>query len=176
MPEEEEEVSGGRKRAVREEFETLSTGAGERGGTGGRAGLWETESVPAYNLKTHSAFKLLTMAAGYKVLCRCRGEGGCAWGRAREGWARFKSLIYLRGDCGRHDSATAGRSGGRFWMGRTRKKIKGKRRGVFRCRHLGHPACEILLSSETLGVPCHFTSLPFPCRSFATVSPRFDRK
>ncbi|TGZ47317.1 Uncharacterized protein DBV15_00122, partial [Temnothorax longispinosus] len=26
----------------------------------------ETESAPAYNLKTHSAFKLLTMAAGYK--------------------------------------------------------------------------------------------------------------
>jgi len=47
------------KRAVREEFETLPTVTGPR----------ETESAPAYNLKTHSAFKLLTMAAGYKVLC-----------------------------------------------------------------------------------------------------------
>lgn len=34
----------------------------------------ETESAPAYNLKTYSAFKLLTMAAGYKVLCRYHGE------------------------------------------------------------------------------------------------------
>lgn len=34
----------------------------------------ETESAPAYNLKTHSAFKLLTMAAGYKVLCRYHSE------------------------------------------------------------------------------------------------------
>lgn len=37
-----------------------------------------------YNLKPHSAFKLLTMAAGYKVFCpvagfvdaKCGGEGG----------------------------------------------------------------------------------------------------
>lgn len=41
-------------------------------------GLRETESTPAYNLKTHSAFKLLTMAAGYKVLCRCLGTGRAA--------------------------------------------------------------------------------------------------
>lgn len=34
----------------------------------------ETESAPAYNLKTYSAFKLLTMAAGYKVLCWYHGE------------------------------------------------------------------------------------------------------
>lgn len=62
-----------RKRAVREEFETLST-----------SGLRETESAPAYNLKTHSAFKLLTMAAGYKVLCRCHGiERAAARGRTR---------------------------------------------------------------------------------------------
>jgi len=38
------------------------------------AGLRETESAPTYNLKTHSAFKLLTMAAGYKVLYRCHDE------------------------------------------------------------------------------------------------------
>lgn len=30
----------------------------------------------AYNLKTHSAFKLSTMATGYKVSCRCLGGGG----------------------------------------------------------------------------------------------------
>lgn len=73
----------------------------------------ETESAPAYNLKTHSAFKLLTMAAGYKVLCRYHSERETrrgSWGSG-EGQARFKSLIYLRGDCGRHDGTTAGRSG-----------------------------------------------------------------
>lgn len=73
----EEVREGGRKRTVREEFETLTTVA-RKSGTGGerreRERLRETESAPAYNLKTHSAFKLLTMAAGYKVLCRCRCE------------------------------------------------------------------------------------------------------
>lgn len=46
----------------------------------------ETESAPAYNLKTHSAFKLLTMAAGYKVLCRYHGEREAR--RDRGGWRR----------------------------------------------------------------------------------------
>lgn len=104
--------NGGWDRAVREEFETLSTpGRGKEGPMA--TGLRETESAPVYNLKTHSAFKLLTMAAGYKVLCRCHGiEKTGARGRTRgKGRARFKSLIYLRGDCGRHDDATAGRSG-----------------------------------------------------------------
>lgn len=72
----EEVREGGRKRTVREEFETLTTWRGKaaRGENGERERLRETESAPAYNLKTHSAFKLLTMAAGYKVLCRCRCE------------------------------------------------------------------------------------------------------
>lgn len=57
-----------RKRTVREEFETLSTAARKERPM--VTGLRETESASAYNLKTYSAFKLLTMAAGYKVLCR----------------------------------------------------------------------------------------------------------
>lgn len=86
----------------------------------------ETESAPAYNLKTHSAFKLLTMAAGYKVLCRYHGEREREARRDRgeleEGRTRFKSLIYLRGDYGRHDGATAGRSGTDFRWGVRQKK------------------------------------------------------
>lgn len=120
--EEMEEIARARERAVREEFETLAMVAEKRGGEREREGgaraaarLRETESASAYNLKTYSAFKLLTMAAGYKVLCRCRGtgwrRGGGVWGRAVKGRTRFKSLIYLRGDCGRHDG---GQIGGRF--------------------------------------------------------------
>ena len=66
-----------------------------------------------YNLKPHSAFKLLTMAAGYKVFCPVAGfvdakSSGWWWGTPRGGWgrARFKSLIYLRGDCGRQEGRT----------------------------------------------------------------------
>lgn len=91
----------------------------------------ETESASAYNLKTHSAFKLLTIAAGYKVLCRYHGEReACrgSWG-SEEGRARFKSLIYLRGDCGRHDGATAGRSGADSrWGVQQKKRIEEQRR------------------------------------------------
>lgn len=87
----------------------------EKRGAGGRRVYGKhTESALAYNLKTHSAFKLLTMAAGYKVCATTgggKGEGGGGGGGTGDERARFKSLIYLRGDCGRHDGATAGRSG-----------------------------------------------------------------
>lgn len=61
-------------------------------------GLRETESAPAYNLKTHSAFKLLTMAAGYKVLCRCHGIGRAArvGGRGEETSAIQKFDLFER--------------------------------------------------------------------------------
>lgn len=140
------EEEGDRKRAVREEFETLSRR--ERGKerpmvTGPR----ETESAPAYNLKTHSAFKLLTIAAGYKVLCRYHGEREARRGSRglQEGRARFKSLIYLRGDCGRHDDATArGRSGADFrWGVRQKKRDRRTERRISlpafrRPRHVWH--------------------------------------
>lgn len=53
-------------------------------GAGVATGPRETENARAYNLKTHSAFKLLTMAAGYKVLCRCRDAEESAWERGEE--------------------------------------------------------------------------------------------
>lgn len=62
-----------RKRAVREEFETLSRQARKRE-TDAVTRPRETENAPPYNLKTHSAFKLLTMAAGYKVFCWYHSE------------------------------------------------------------------------------------------------------
>lgn len=57
-------------------------------------------------------------------------EGGAhASGVAAEGQARFKSLIYLRGDCGRHDGATAGRSGADSrWEGRGERESKGRKK------------------------------------------------
>lgn len=73
------------------------------------------------------------------------------------GRARFKSLIYLRGDCGRHDDATAGRSGADSRDGENEgEKKEIKVRGVFRCRHLGALACATLLLRDA-GVP--FASL-----------------
>lgn len=115
-------------------------------------GLRETESVPAYNLKTHSAFKLLTMAAGYKVLCRCHGTG-----RATRvgGRARFKSLIYLRGDCGRHDDATAGTSGtdSRDGENEGEKKKRKVRRRISLPASRRPRMCDTSLG-ETLGVLC----------------------
>jgi hypothetical protein len=61
----------------------LSLDGGEGKGGPVAADPRETENARAYNLKTHSAFKLLTMAAGYKVLCRCRDAGGKRVGTRR---------------------------------------------------------------------------------------------
>lgn len=82
----------------------LSLDGSERRGEGGNGpilrwegereeGLRKTESAPAYNLKTHSAFKLLTMAAGYKVLCRYHGRRGSARARAGRGKRKGASAI-----------------------------------------------------------------------------------
>ena len=43
------------------------------GGEGGGRSMTNRERS-MYNLKPHSAFKLLTMAAGYKVFCRWPGS------------------------------------------------------------------------------------------------------
>lgn len=56
--------------------------------------------APAYNLKTHSAFKLLTMAAGYKVLCRRCGEVE-EEEKEEAGEKRKETRALVRGDAGR---------------------------------------------------------------------------
>lgn len=98
--------------------------------------------APAYNLKTHSAFKLLTMAAGYKVLCLCHDEEARVGGGSGNDEPRFKSLIYLRGDCGRHDGATAGRSGADSRWGKRgkRKKNKNKREEAYFAAGISAPS------------------------------------
>lgn len=75
-------------------------------------GLRETESVPAYNLKTHSAFKLLTMAAGYKVLCRCHGTGRAARVGGTSAIQKFDLFERRLRTARRRDG---GQIGDRFW-------------------------------------------------------------
>lgn len=72
---------------------SLDGGVGKGGGPVVAAGPREAENARAYNLKTHSAFKLLTMAAGYKVLCRCHGAGESAWERGERGKDRRDSKV-----------------------------------------------------------------------------------
>lgn len=110
------------------------------------------------------------MAAGYKVLCWYHGieEAARVGGRGEEGRARFKSLIYLRGDCGRHDDATAGRSGAYSRDGENEgKKKKGNKStkayfaaGISAPSHVRH------FSWGTSTSPC-FLSLSFFRRFFS---------
>lgn len=160
-----------RKRAVREEFETLSAG-GKSGGeerpmvTEPR----ETESAPAYNLKTHSAFKLLTMAAGYKVLCRYHGEREARRDRARGGGVGGGTSAIQKFDLFERRLRTARRRAdrGQILDGVCDKKRTEERRNVFRCRHLSAPACVALSFGESARLSLPF-ALPF-------VSRRFGRK
>lgn len=90
----------------------------ERPTVTGATGNRKRSGAAAYNLKTHSAFKLLTMATGYKVLCRYHGEREARRGFVRVGGGTSAiqkfDLFERRLRTARRRDGAGGQIGGRF--------------------------------------------------------------
>ena len=133
----------------------------------------KTRPGAAYNLKTHSAFKLLTMATGYKVLCWYHSERKAR--RDRRGRRRNErdSKVWFIWEKIADGTMRRRADRGQILDGEYDKKKEWKNyTGVFRCRHPGAFACVALLFEKCLHVAWSLLFLPFSRVS----SPRFDRK